>query len=261
MLAKVNIWVDIIATVMVAIALGFWGFQIVGNLVTGRFRRKFVGKEWPHHEEIVPPLPKILHGIHVASMIALGVSGLYLRYPFFAGGREIMKPIHFVAMYIVVINFVLRLYYAYARDAKEFKISLREVLNMPKVLFYYSFIKKSYPHLAKYNVMQKMTYGVMFPSLMVIQAYTGFALMWPAVLLGWAGPYVGGVAAAAAWARIVHFMVAITFIMFTLIHVCLSFIEDFPALFTFFGLARQEVHAEHETHEVATTHTEPSAEV
>lgn len=245
MIAKVNIWVDILATILVVIAVGFWIFQIIGNFVTGRFYRKFVGKEWPHHDKIVPLLPKVLHGTHVAAMIALAFTGLYIRYPFFAGGREIMRYIHYVAMYTVVFNFIFRLYYAFAKDSVEFKITLRDILNMPKVLMYYAFLRRSYPHLAKYNVMQKFTYGIAFPFLMVIQAYTGFSLLWPRTLLGWAAPIAGGVAAAAAWARIVHFVVCMLFIMLTAIHVCLSFIEDSPALLVFFGLAKQEIYVEH----------------
>jgi thiosulfate reductase cytochrome b subunit len=252
MLAQVNIWVDIIAVIMVAIGLGFWVFQIVGNTVTGRFRKKFVEKQWPHHDEIVPIAPKIMHGVHVASMITLAVSGLYTRFPIFVGGREIMKNVHFVAMYLVCIILLMRIYYAFMMDGRNFIMTLKDILNMPRVLMYYMFIGKSYPHLSKYNVMQKMTYGLIFPIFMVVQAYTGFSLMWPKILLGWAGQFAGGVAAAAAWARIVHFMVCMFLIMMTLIHMCLSFIEDYPALLMFFGLARQEVHEEHGHEEPAT---------
>lgn len=254
MLAQVNIWVDVVAVIMVAIGLGFWVFQIVGNTVTGRFRRKFVEKQWPHHDEIVPIGPKIMHGVHVASMITLAVSGLYTRFPIFAGGREIMKNVHFVAMYLVVIILVMRIYYAFMMDGRNFVMTFKDIMNMPRVLMYYMFIGKSYPHLSKYNVMQKMTYGLVFPIFMVLQAYTGFSLMWPKILLGWAGNFAGGVAAAAAWARIAHFAIAMFLIMFTLIHMCLSFIEDYPALLMFFGLARQEVHEEH-------GHDEPAPKV
>jgi thiosulfate reductase cytochrome b subunit len=149
-------------------------------------------------------------------------------------------------MYLVVANAVIRVYYAFIKDSRHFKISMRDILNSPKVILYYTFIKKSYPHLSKYNVMQKMTYGHIFPLLMVIQAYTGFALMWPRPLLGWFSDIIGGVAYAAAWSRIIHFISAMLFLQFTLIHVCLAAIEDFPSLFTFFGLKKQELH--HDDH-------------
>ncbi|HEY3374129.1 MAG TPA: cytochrome b/b6 domain-containing protein [Candidatus Aquicultor sp.] len=259
MLAVVNVWVDIIAIVMVVVGIGFWSFQIIGNFVTGRFRRKFIGKEWPHHDHIIPKSPKLLHVTHVISMIALGISGVYTRFPFFDGGRDTMKIIHFVFMYIVVINFVLRIYYAYIKDSVEFKITLRDIKNGLNVMLYYMFVKRSYPHLTKYNVLQKGTYGYAFPSLMIIQAFTGFSLMWPSTLLGWAGGFVGGVAAAAAWARVIHFFCAMAFLMFTMIHVCLSFVEDYPALLIFFGLAKQEVAAGHgHEHEPQPLQPDPS---
>ncbi|MFA5866625.1 MAG: cytochrome b/b6 domain-containing protein [Actinomycetota bacterium] len=247
MLAEVNVWADIIATALVGIALFFWVFQIVGNIVTGRFKRKFVGGEWPHHDAIVPPMPKIMHGVHVVSMISLWVSGLYIRFPFFSGGRDIMKYIHFVAMYAVIIIFVMRLWYAFTRDGREFVITLKDVKNFPRVLMYYMFLGKSYPHLMKYNPLQKMTYGYLFPVFLTIMAITGFGLMWPTSVYGWAANFTGGAAAAAAWGRVIHFLCAAILLMFTMIHLCLSFIEDYPALLIFFGLSKGDHgHEEHE---------------
>ena len=239
MIATANIWADVIATFMVVVAVSFWLYQLAGNAVTGRFRRKFVGKEWPHHEKTIPLLPRALHGTHVAAMIVLAFSGLYLRFPFFSGGREILRNVHYVAMYIFLAILVLRVYYAYARDSAEFRITVQDIMNAPKVLLYYAFIRRSYPHLGKYNVMQKFTYGIAFPLLIVVQAYTGFALIWPEVLLPWAGPLAGGLSAAAGWARLVHFLGSMSLIMLASIHVCLAFVEDFPALLVFFGLAKQ----------------------
>jgi thiosulfate reductase cytochrome b subunit len=246
MLAEANVWADLIAIVMVVIPIGFWIFQISGNFLSGRFYKKFVEKQWPHHDEVIPPAPKIIHGSHVALMMALGISGMYTRFPFFEGGRDVMKWIHFICMYLVVANAVTRVYYAFIKDAHQFKITPRDIVNSPKVILYYTFIKKHYPHLSKYNVMQKMTYGHIFPLLMVIQAYTGFALMWPRPLLGWSADIVGGIAVAAGWSRVIHFLSAMLFLQFTLIHVCLATIEDFPSLFTFFGLKKQELH--HDDH-------------
>ena len=239
MIATANIWADVIATFMVVVAVSFWLYQLAGNAVTGRFRRKFVGKEWPHHEKTIPLLPRALHGTHVAAMIVLAFSGLYLRFPFFSGGREVLRNAHYVAMYIFLAIFVLRVYYAYVRDSAEFRISIRDILNAPRVLLYYMFFRRSYPHLGKYNVMQKFTYGIAFPLLIVVQAYTGFALIWPGVLLPWAGPLAGGLSAAAGWARLVHFLGSMSLIMLVSIHVCLAFVEDFPTLLVFFGLTKQ----------------------
>ncbi len=256
MLAEVNVWADIIATALVGIALFFWVFQIVGNIVTGRFKRKFGQGQWPHHDAIVPPAPKIMHGIHVLSMITLWVSGFYIRFPFFSGGRNMMKYAHFVAMYAVIIIFVMRLWYAFTRDGREFVITLADVKNFPRVLMYYMFLGKSYPHRMKYNPLQKMTYGYLFPVFLTIMAITGFGLMWPQTVYGWAAAFTGGAASAAAWGRVIHFLCAAILLMFTMIHLCLSFIEDYPALMIFFGLAHQEAHDEHLSHDAPKPHEE-----
>ncbi|MBI4733774.1 MAG: hypothetical protein HY779_03015 [Rubrobacteridae bacterium] len=66
MLAEVNVWADFIAIAMVAIPVGFWTFQISGNFLSGRFYKKFVEKQWPHHDENIPRAPKVIHASHVA---------------------------------------------------------------------------------------------------------------------------------------------------------------------------------------------------
>lgn len=240
MLAEVNIWMDILAISIAIGAFGFLVFQIAGNFLSGRFHRKFVLHQWPAHEEEVPKTPKFLHGMHLLLMVVLGFSGIYIRYPFFQGGRDFLRFSHYVAMYGVLGVFVLRVYYAMIHDAEEFKITARDITNAPKVIMYYVFIKGSYPHLTKYNVMQKMTYAIMFPLFLIIQAYTGFALIWPKILLGWAASYTGGLAAAAAWSRSIHFTCAMIFIFLTVVHLCLAFVENYPALLDFFGLKKHE---------------------
>lgn len=253
MLAEINIWLDITAVAIIAFGAGFWIFQIIGNLATGRFKNKFIGKEWPHHDQVISTSLKILHAGLIINMIALGITGLYMRFPFFLGGRETMKIIHLVFAFTVLANFALRLYYAFVKDSDEFRITVKEISSAPKVLLYYMFIGRSYPRFAKYNILQKVTYGAVFPGLIVMQTYTGFALMWPTILLGPFADFVGGIAMAAAWSRVIHYFSAIMFLMLTIIHVCLTFVEDFPALLVFFGLAKQEVHR-HGDHDIEESH-------
>jgi thiosulfate reductase cytochrome b subunit len=246
MLAVVNIWADILATLFVLIAVFFFAFQVLGNIFTGRLMFKFKEGNWPHHDAVVPPLPKIMHGVHVFSMIVLWITGFYIRFGQFMpvnGARDFMKYAHFVCMYAVCIIFVMRVWYAITRDGKEFTETWQDVKNFPRVLMYYLFIAKKYPHRMKYNPLQKMTYGYLFPVSLIIMAVTGFGLMWPKIVYGWAAGFTGGAANAAAWGRVVHFLFAAILLMFTMIHITLSFLEDYPALLIFFGLAK---HAEHE---------------
>ncbi len=90
-----------------------------------------------------------------------------------------MRWVHYVAMIIVIVNLVWRLWYAFAskrRDYREFAITKRDITTAPKVILYYIFVKPSKPHLGKYNVMQKSTY-IIFVPLLIVQAITGFALL------------------------------------------------------------------------------------
>jgi Ni/Fe-hydrogenase 1 B-type cytochrome subunit len=184
-------------------------------------------------------------------MIVLAITGMYIRFPFFAGvgGRTTMRYLHYVAMTIVVINLIWRLWYAFAsrrRDYREFAITKRDVTTFPQVALYYIFVKKSKPHLGKYNVMQKGTY-IIFVPLLIIQAITGFALLTMRIpfihlsprdlIVGWwLGALLGSTDLAGWFARTAHYIINWLFIILTTVHVYLSVTEDFPAFLSFFGL-------------------------
>jgi Ni,Fe-hydrogenase I cytochrome b subunit len=251
-LTQVNVWIDVVFTTLYPIILLALALHFMGNVLTKRAYRRFVKHEWPQHEGgPIPALPKVLHFEHVACMIALAVSGLFIRFPTISYSRTPMQWIHYVAMIVVILNLIWRLQYAFfspRRDWREFAVTSRDITTAPKVIAYYLFLippaKK--PHLGKYNVMQKMTY-IIFVPLLIVQALTGFALLTQAlpfvglspreVLLGLtAGPFVGGIDAAGAWARTTHYLINWLFIVLTTIHVYLSVTEDFPAFQDFFGM-------------------------
>lgn len=248
-LTELNVWLDVVFTTLYVVILIGLGGHFLGNILTGRAKRRFVGWEWPHHEgPEIPFLPKFLHFQHVASMIVLALTGLYIRFPFFLGGRNAMRYLHYIAMIVVTINLVWRLWYAFAsrqRDFREFAITRRDIVTAPQVVMYYIFVKASKPHLGKYNVMQKGTY-IAFAPLLIIQALTGFALLTQKFIFGysprdllvgwWLGALLGGTDLAGWYARIAHYVVNWLFIIFTTIHVYLSVTEDFPAFLNFFGL-------------------------
>ncbi len=253
-----NVWLDVVFTSLyVVVVLGLSG-HFIGNVLTGRVKKRFIGKQWPHHEgPPVPFLPKFLHFQHVFSMFALGISGMYIRFPFFDGGRTPMRYVHYVFMIIVTINLVWRLWYAFfsrQRDYKEFAITKEDIVTAPKVVLYYIFVKSSKPHLGKYNVMQKGTYTLFVP-LMILQAYTGFALVATPMIFGysprevllswWLGALVGSTDLAGWYARTAHYIINWLFIILTTVHAYLSMTEDFPAFQSFFGLGGADHHDSH----------------
>ncbi|MBE0476350.1 MAG: cytochrome b/b6 domain-containing protein [Coriobacteriia bacterium] len=259
-LTELNVWLDVIFTTLYAVVLAGLAGHFLGNIITGRAKRRFGGWEWPHHEgPPIPFLPKFLHFQHVGSMIVLAVTGLYIRFPFFTGGRTTMRYLHYVAMVVVTVNLVWRLWYAFSsrqRDYREFAITRRDIITAPKVILYYIFVKPSKPHLGKYNVMQKATYTIFAP-LLILQAFTGFALLTQKFIVGysprdllvgwWLGALVGSTDLAGWYMRITHYVVNWLFIILTTIHVYLSVTEDFPAFLNFFGLSfLDKEHAGHE---------------
>ena len=249
-LVELNVWLDaVFVTLYVVVLVGLSG-HFIGNIVTGRAKRRFVQWQWPEHEgPEIPTLQKFLHVQHVVSMIVLAITGLYIRFPFFDGGRTTMRYLHYIAMVIVTANLIWRLWYAFAsrtRDFREFAISRRDITTAPQVVLYYIFVKKSKPHLGKYNVMQKGTYIVFVP-LLILQAFTGFALLTynipytnvspRDILVGWwLGALLGSTDLAGWWARTTHYIINWLFIILTTVHVYLSVTEDFPAFLSFFGL-------------------------
>lgn len=267
LLTQLNVWLDVVFTTLYACVLVGLAIHFLGNVLSGRAKRRFAGHEWPHHEGgPIPAAPKLMHFEHVAAMIALCISGMYIRFPFFDGGRTAMRYVHYVAMTVVVINLIMRLWYAFGskrRDYREFAITGRDITTAPQVIMYYTFIKPSKPHLGKYNVMQKATY-IIFVPLLIIQAFTGFSLLTFTIpftnaittfghagvtprdlLVGWwLGAMLGSTDLAGWYMRTAHYFINWLFIILTTIHVYLSVTEDFPAFLDFFGLSGAEHHEE-----------------
>lgn len=249
LLNDVNISLDAIFFTLYPIVALALGVHFFFNIITGRAYRRFVKWEWPHHTASIPFTPKFLHFQHVAMMFLLGFSGMYIRFPFFDGGRSPMRWVHYFAMVVVTINLFWRLWYAFSsrqRDYREFAITGRDIRALFAVVGYYIFVRKTKPHLGKYNIMQKSVY-IMFAPMLMLQALTGFSLLTvPLPFIGftprellvgwWLGPLVGGTALAGAWARLAHYLLNWLFIVFTTIHIYLSITEDGAAFLRFFGL-------------------------
>ncbi|TLM78286.1 MAG: hypothetical protein FDZ75_09140 [Actinobacteria bacterium] len=255
-LTNVNVWIDAIFTTLYPIIVLALSAHFFGNVLTGRAKRRF-GKEWawPHHDSHPPAQPKLLHFTHVACMFILGGTGLFIR--FNPVNRPVLQWLHYIAMFIVVINLVWRLWYAFSsrqRDYREFAITKQDIVTAPKVILYYIFVKPSKPHLGKYNVMQKGTY-ILFVPLLIVQAITGF-MIWRLQF-----PFIGSfeglaaslIGATGIWVvRTAHYIINWLFIVLTTIHVYLSVTEDFPAFLDFFGLGAFDRNAgkphEHDDH-------------
>jgi Ni/Fe-hydrogenase 1 B-type cytochrome subunit len=265
-----QVWLDIVFTGLYLFVLAFLIFHFVMGIVKGRFHKKYIEGGWPEHDHIPPATPKWIHGIHMAGVLVLALTGMYLRFPFFYGGREFMRNTHYVLMIVVTITLVWRLWYAFFSktnaDWKEFAVGKEDLNSALGVLAYYGYFSNNKPHVAKYNVMQKMSY-LLFLGMMVLQIFTGFALVKQGIIFGasprdillswWLGPLVGGPAAALWYARTLHYILNWGFLIMLTVHFYLAANEDLPCTLDFFGIKSMETvdaHGDHDSEPDAGGH-------
>lgn len=109
-LCELIVWLDVGFTVLYVLVVLALRAHFAGNILTGRIEHRFVDRARTDHEaRPVPVLHKALHLSHVSSMFILGFAGLYIRFPFFDGGRATMGHIHYFFMVIVPVGLVWRL--------------------------------------------------------------------------------------------------------------------------------------------------------
>jgi Ni,Fe-hydrogenase I cytochrome b subunit len=212
-------------------------------------------------------------------MIILGVTGMYLRFPTLYGARTFMRNTHYVFMIIVIVVLVWRIWYAFYSktnaDWREFAIGKKDIKSALGVLAYYGYFSDQKPHVAKYNVLQKMSYN-MFLYMMILQAITGLALLKfnipflnvtiSQALIGWWLGKILGSASLALWAvRTLHYVLNWAFILMTTIHLYLAASVDVPCALDFFGLAElpvaENAHGHGSAHEHALDHDTPVNEL
>lgn len=268
-LTQINVWLDTGFTVLYIFVVLFlvWHFSMF--VIKGRFRKSFIEGHWPEHEARPPAAPKVAHAIHMFGMLILGFTGMYIRFPFFYGGRTIMRGTHYVVMIIVTLTVIWRVWYAFRSktnaDWREFAIGKKDVATALGVLKYYGYISDEKPHVAKYNVMQKMSYNL-FLYMMIIQAATGF-LIWrveippfdvsfyqlTASVVGATGIFI---------IRMGHYIFNWMFLIMMTVHAYLAFSVDVPCMLDFFGLKEMPVnpnaHGHGHGHDEAPAEVEPS---
>jgi Ni/Fe-hydrogenase 1 B-type cytochrome subunit len=246
MLETLNVWVDVVGFILGVVVAATFILHAVGWVASGRFKRSFIDGWWaplehrmhdpkqyhyrqPLGNDHTPPV-RVWHWINLIAWMALLVSGFYIRYPFFEGGREAMRNIHYFFMYIFTAAFVFRMYYLYVSKAwaDYFYFDREDLPWMISVLRYYGFMGPPYDHLKKLNPMQRPVYP-MFWALFALQAITGFIIFRPVL----AGPFMGffgGPADVAAWMRLFHQLDARVMVLVATAHAYFGTMADFPGL-------------------------------
>ena len=187
----------------------------------------------------------ITHWINLICILAFIKSGFYIHYPFVPGFMSLAQGLHVVAVWIILVNLVVRIAAAFfvkdvvdphTGDVKaDIFAFLPQKTNRHQLwpwIRYYLFLKKEVPISAKYGVLQKSAYNLV-PILILVAAFTGFSIypvtmrLWP---FSWAYQAVGG----PMNMRVIHYFVMWVFIIFTLVHAYLANIYNFQPSALFF---------------------------
>jgi Ni/Fe-hydrogenase 1 B-type cytochrome subunit len=196
------------------------------------------------------------HWIRVAAIVVLTFTGFYIHWPFITGGPESfimawMRFFHFVAAYTVILGLVVRVYMAFRStfdsDWKDFSVT-ENIKNIPDILSYYLFVKKSHKDYRKYNPLQALAY-LFVAVLIIFEALTGFAIYHGSAFgfipapnaFRWVSSLLGG----ESYTRIWHILTMWFFLIFLVIHVYMSAMismvnkdKTFSSIFTGFKLKK-----------------------
>lgn len=179
---------------------------------------------------------RITHWVNLVCMACLILTGFLIHFPFWAAVTGIARGVHVFCGIVLLVNCIVRIVLAFLvtsaptggtrNRVRDYKTWLPQKDNRHQAgpwIKYYLFMKKEHPLSAKLGVPQKISYlAVAF--LILIMAYTGFCLWVPTSGLAFfaAGTQlVGGMMSM----RIIHYFMMFVFIIFTMLHLYLVFIE------------------------------------
>lgn len=177
-----------------------------------------------------PIVDRVSHLINLINFLVLIITGLLIHSPFPGLPMNLVRNLHFIFMYLLIFNGIVRFYYSFLgkyRDYKTFFLSKQDIKNLWPQIKYYLFIGK-HPEKEKYNPLQKLTY-LLLPFLTLFQFLTGLILYRPEKLSNIAY-FLGGLAAV----RGIHYFMMWLFIAIIAIHVYLVFIEAFDMFLLMF---------------------------
>lgn len=189
---------------------------------------------------------RVTHWVNAIALLVMIASGLRIfnAYPAFAArgetfccypfeGKAIPAALtfggwlggarhwHFAMMWVLAVNGIVYLAFIYLhgewRDLVPRRGDPRDAWEMIK---FYLFARPDHPRQGKHNALQKATYYVL-PYLAVAAIVTGIAI-WKPVQLSWLTDLLGGY----VWARYWHFVVMVSLVLLTLMHVFMVFAVD-----------------------------------
>jgi Ni/Fe-hydrogenase 1 B-type cytochrome subunit len=166
------------------------------------------------------------------AVIVLTFTGLYMDTPWNSLHlpMEVVRKTHTFFSSIIIVNLVGHIYYyLYTNKITDVLFLPRDWVNVPSFIRYVLFITEGHPNFGRYNPGQKLIFSSWFLAV-IIAAITGIILLFPANSQ-WLQWKLGGLNVI----RILHFGVAIYFVMSIPLHLYLVFTEspaNLQAMFT-----------------------------
>lgn len=184
-----------------------------------------------------PLFQRVSHYINLINFAVLITTGLLIHSPYPGMPMNLVRNLHFIFMFLLIINGVVRFYYSFRgkyKDYDTFLLNKQDFKTIWPQIKYYLFIGE-HPETGKYNPLQKIAY-IALPILTVFQAFTGFILYKPEVFNSLASS-MGGLATV----RGIHYITMWILIAIIIIHVYLVFTEAYEMfLLMFFGKTEQK---------------------
>ncbi len=184
-----------------------------------------------------PLFQRVSHWINLINFIILGITGWFIHSPYPGMSMNLVRNLHFVFAYFLVINGVIRFYYSFFgkyRDYDEILLNKKDLKTFWPQTKYYLFMGKD-PETGKYNPLQKIAY-ISFPIMAMVHVVTGAILYLPEQLGGYAW-YFGGLAAV----RGIHYLFMWLFIALVGVHMYLVFTEAYDQfILMFFGKVKKQ---------------------
>lgn len=185
---------------------------------------------------------RIFHWINAVTIIILMITGIYIANPFFSPTAHthatlssvmgLIRNIHFFAGFVFTLNLLVRWYWVYKGNVhatsnllkREFWVGVKETSKD------YLFLKNKKQHYIGHNPLAQLSYWVFIGAGSLIAMFTGYFLLfepqphtWLAQIFAWVPAVFGGDSLSV---RAVHHFVAWGFMIFMIIHIYMSFRED-----------------------------------
>jgi Ni/Fe-hydrogenase 1 B-type cytochrome subunit len=195
----------------------------------------------------------LTHWITRLCMLGLAFTGFYIHYPFFAGFMYTARMIHFVLMFVLIINLTSRIILAFwvktanQLGSREVDVDLKNWLPQEEnkhqfleTVKYYTFFRNTHVISGKYGALQKMAYLATIP-ITLYMAYTGFALYAPAHTWAIWPFFAAGVSffGGDMGIRVAHYFGMWVVILFTMVHAYLAAVDGFKPLWSLIFLWRE----------------------